>query len=231
MTILSSFAIGFALLFTLIRKPEGGFIALLLKALASLMLVFISVKLLNLAPDAYVGLPALFLLAMFFSLAGDVFIELKATFPSKSFGFLFLGFLSFLAAQVFLISAFISLSDIYYSIFFYGILASAVLHFVFIKFLKYKMQGFVLISVIYTGFLLSVLIQTGVYAYSLNWQTLPMVFFLAALLFALSNAILSQTLFANKNKRPYIIAVHLSYYGAQILYLWTLYFYLLTIES
>lgn len=231
MTILTSFSVVFASLFIWLRKPKGGFVTLLLKTLASAMLVLITVKILNLAPDAYVGLPALFLLAMGFSLAGDVFIDLKATVPSKAFGFLYLGFLSFLAAQVFLMAAFISLSDVYYSIFFYALAISIGLHYIFIKFMKYQMQGFVIMSSIYSAALITVAIQTGIYAYLSNWEIIPLGFFVAALLFTISDAILSQTFFANKNAKIYTIGVHIAYYGAQLLYLWSLYYFILSVKS
>lgn len=227
MAILSSFTILFTALFCWIRKPKGGFISLLLKALATLMLLFMTVKILNIAPDLHIGLPALFLLAMGFSLAGDIFIDLKATIPSKSSSFLLLGFLAFLAAQVFFITTFIALSELYYMLFFYAAIVSAILHFVFVRFLKYEMQGFTFISFVYVAALISAIFQSGVVAYSSDWQLAETGFFVAALVFALSDAILSQTLFANKNTKLYIIGTHIFYYAGQLLYVWSLYYYIL----
>lgn len=161
---------------------------------------------------------------LFFGLLGDIWLDLKWNCPSESDGYMFAGFWCFAAGHVLFLIALIGFSGVSVSnirIIITLILAAVIGIAVGMggKLLALEYGRFKNITMLYGALLIGTTLVSGNLLLQAHGKSLPLfLFFTGAVLFLISDLILSGTYFGKGKDRPKdIIANHICYYAAQFL--------------
>lgn len=196
---------------------------LFLKTGVSLLFVVVAV-IATLSSEKFTLLNAMVILGLVFGLVGDILLDLKYVDVERTKGYSYGGFIVFgighILYMIGLISTYYQKGGVLFIILpIILAIALAVLTILMEKPLKLKYGEYKLISFLYAiclfgtcSFSLFLAIQNHFIIKSLN------LFFIAALLFAASDLVLSGTFFGEGKERPIDFALnYATYYGAQFL--------------
>ena len=211
------------IIFLVFRVKEKRVIAVVFKGLTSLMFIVTALVawLTSKNPTHYFGI--FVLIALFFGLLGDVFLDIKFIDKKHDFLFTSLGFIAFALGHIFFVTGlFIHFFDFGKSFLFLVIpivvaLLLTVVTLLMEKFtaIKYKnMKPFVIAYGFILFFAVSIYFSTALQS---SWQ-IPTVniIFGGLVLFALSDLILNNTYFSTGCNTPlFVITNHVAYYIAQ----------------
>ena len=199
--------------------------ALLLKALVSVLFVAVAVYGAFRSAAAPRALLCPFvLLGLVFGLLGDIWLDLKYVFPEKDEPFTYAGFYSFAVGHVLFLCGMLSVyfpdgKPLYVILPFIGAALMSVGNLVLEKPMKLRFGKLKPTVLLYGVLLFSTLLVSGSLALCYGWRETPLnLIFAGAVLFALSDLILSGTYFGVGKDRPVdIILNYLTYYPAQFL--------------
>lgn len=203
--------------FLIMRVRRGGVPALIVKAVASLF--FITTACAALAVNAgRLSYGLLIIPGLVCGLLGDIWLDLKYVYPKDKDAYLFGGFYSFLTGHFFFIAAIYLnydwtgttlLSSVVPALI--GIAAVAAME----KPMKLDYGRFRPTCLAY-GFVLMTVASSSVVAAAVTGEAAWIVMSAGAVLFLLSDLMLSATYFGQgKDTTAYIVANHLFYYAAQ----------------
>ena len=212
----------FLTVFLRIRVQRANASSLIAKGLASCCFLLLSFTGIPGAKNSY---PLFVTIGLFFGLLGDIWLDLKYNCPEESDRYTFAGFYSFAAGHVFFLIALIRC---------FGEGASAGLHFVLPfalsavcgiaigmggKLLKLDYGRFRNVTMFYGALLISSALISAGLILKTGGQRRPLIlFFIGAVLFLLSDLVLSGTYFGKGKNRPAdIISNPILYYAAQLL--------------
>lgn len=219
----------FLILFLLEKCRRYSIKETIIKGLTSLTFVGLGIH--NFAYLSFHPLGLLVLIGLICGLFGDIFLELKYSHKVHSRFYTYAGFVSFAIGHIFYITGmmlYLYQSYEWYSFvipFTIGIMGGIALLLVE-KPLKLNYGEYKIITVIYTVFLLSMVGTSGYLAISNLFQiTTYNMLFIAGVLFAISDLILSGTYFGIGKERPIdLISNSVTYYAAQFLIAFSLFF-------
>lgn len=161
------------------------------------------------------------ILGLVCGLLGDVWLDFKYAFIEKSDKFTFGGFAFFLAGHLlYLVAIYNTMSFSLISV--YIAIALAAIFALFTVFgerkLGLKLGKFKAISAVYLAILAYFTVIAGGAAVQSSFAKGPVLMFVGALFFLISDFILSGTYFGeNKNTKAYVLWNHIFYYAAQFL--------------
>ena len=222
----------FLTIFLVERVKEKRIIAVIFKGLTSLMFILTALLawMFSIRPTCSFGI--FFLIALFFGLLGDVFLDIK--FITKKYEDLFtrLGFISFGIGHIFFISGL-------FQYYFYGgihvlfiiipaivAFALAIFSLLMEKFMPIRygnMKPFIPTYGVLLFFVTAIYISFSIFY---HWQFMTlMLMSVGFILFAASDLVLNNTYFSKGFDKPiYIIINHVLYYIAQFLIAVSLFF-------
>ncbi|MGI6228911.1 MAG: lysoplasmalogenase family protein [Christensenellales bacterium] len=218
-----------AVLFIIVRIKRGGVLGVITKTLASLFFIAVAVVATLTAKDsgeAYFG--AFIIFGLVFGLVGDIVLDLKIVYPADNDAWTYTGMSSFAVGHVMYLLAFLPLAvklPNLWMIFVFPVLAgllfggAAVLGApkMGLDYGKFKIPS--LIYAFELTFLMSFAFALSIADNFVSKKFILL--FVGALLFLISDLILSQQYFskdASKLKNPVLVAAnHVAYYAAQFL--------------
>ncbi len=210
------------------RDANSGHIALLLKTSSSVLFIITAVVAIYYnRGDVRYGLMTV--LGLVFSMLGDIWLDLKWIYPKDIRYFLYGGFAFFILGHVCYISAMslangFKITDILLCMV-APVVVSLGTQFA-AKPLELDFTGYKFIASLYS-FFLTMTVSTAVTAVRLSKGSYSQIMMLAgAVLFFISDLILSNTYFGkNKTSRSYIIANHSFYYAGQFMIAMSVFFF------
>ncbi|MEG1646312.1 MAG: lysoplasmalogenase [Clostridia bacterium] len=206
--------------FIIVRDKNGGAVPLFLKTFSSILFLLVCALgyLTNPNPDAIPKAYFVFMIiGMSFALIGDILLDLKITYPQDNDTYTYGGMSAFACCHIFYYMATLKKFDFNFIPLVVAV-ASAIAMMLVVKYvMKLKLGKFVWISLIYSGCLALTFFQTCFIAYKLHFNAYSIVFAIGALLFLLSDVILSMTYFDGKDSKIYIVINHSLYYCGQFL--------------
>lgn len=218
--------IGFAVtaftVFSVLRNKKGSYAALAFKIVSSCL--FIGVSLMCFFNNAQIDIWffAFILCGQFFSLAGDILLDLKVIKRERIGPYLYSGMSCFSLCQVFYITALCGYSQFHA----YPLIAALVITPLILLSaygMKIRLKNAFWNSVIY-GFLLCYTVSQSLYMLLVYTDTFSLLFFIGALCFFLSDGVLMLTYFKRMEQRPMIMLNHFLYYVGQFLIAFSLLF-------
>ena len=203
-------------LFLIARDRKGSVRALLLKTTTSFL--FISVAFSSFMVNSSQGAAtffALIIMGLICGLIGDIVLDLKVMYKESSSLYQHGGMVAFLAGHLFYLAALI----IYFGFNWMplvialalAIIIAAVSKFTF----KFNFAEHTVDTYAYTFFLSYMMTQACYAAMTQGFSACTVLLAAGAILFLLSDLVLSMTYYDNKDSRPFIAVNHILYYAAQ----------------
>ena len=210
------------------REANSSHFAVLLKTSSSMLFIMTAIFAVYYNKgDMRYGL--LIALGLVFSMLGDIWLDLKWIYPRDIRYYLYGGFVFFLLGHVCYTSAMGLSSGMTVTEFLPCLIAPAVVSGgtqLAAKPLKLDFTGYKFIVSLYTFFLMMTLSVATTIAFKTKGETSQIMMAVGALLFFLSDLILSNTYFGvNKSSNPYIAANHALYYAGQFMIAMSVFFY------
>lgn len=203
--------------------------AVLIKSIASLF--FIAVSAIGLYKNGYHILTLFVTLGLFLGLLGDIWLDLKYVFREHDLEFSYAGFIAFGIGHILYISGmfleFYHGQNVLYIILPLVIGTAAGFGNIFLdKMMKLNYGKMKIASGVYGATLFSMVLTTLSLSIMTKFQNTTLVmFFIAAILFAASDLILSGTYFGEGKERPVDIITNIvTYYSAQFMIAFSLFF-------
>ena len=208
----------FSFIFCLNRAKGFSIKNLMLKSVSSCCYLLTAVFALLNNPDEYFY-GSLIIFGGALGLCGDIMLDLKGIYKKDESKYLMSGFIFFLIGHVFYSSAIIYRTSMKWWIVLICVGASLIfswLNLLSAKITKVHFGAYRLIVFIYTAFLALTASLAIAAMITTNFSKRYLLLTTGAILFALSDAILSETFFGrNKEKPLYFFTNHLTYYAAQ----------------
>ncbi|MGP1544322.1 MAG: lysoplasmalogenase family protein [Candidatus Fimenecus sp.] len=215
-----TFGIVAVCVFLILRVRRGGIAGTISKAVASFFFVLTCVSASIVSPK-YLGIKAMILLGLVLGMLGDIWLDLKWTYPKDIKPWLYSGFISFMLGHLFFIPAIMFQSKMKPLFIMLSILIAIIIGGIATaleKVMKLNYGSYKLIVFLYA----SVLMCTAVTALFACIQTgfkvsVFIVILIGSVFFAISDLILSGTYFGDKSKNTptSVILNHVTYYIAQ----------------
>ncbi len=156
-----------------------------------------------------------------FGLVGDIMLDLKGVYKQDEKPYLISGFIAFLIGHIFYISAIVYSIKMEWWLVLIGACAACIGGIVTVlsaNLMKVHYGAYRKIVAVYTSFLLGTAIMSGIAMVISGFQKGYIILFIGAILFALSDVILSGTFFGRgKDKKRHYFINHFTYYAAQYL--------------
>ena len=207
-----------ALVFSIVRAKGASVNNLYFKMISSLCFMLIAVVGVIQNPDASL-LGVLIIMGGALGLSGDVALDLKYVYLKDSHPHLIAGFLFFLVGHVFYNAAIILFASLDWIKVLICVAISVVLSFITVqsgKLLKIEYGKYKLIALLY-GLSLVMTTCTSVTAYVITQSKAMLIFAIGAVMFLISDLILSKIYFAKDSVKPVPVCLnHIFYYGGQI---------------
>lgn len=214
--------------FTVKRGLNVTFSDLVLKTVSSLLFVAVALVAIISNPDVNLLFAMMVVAGAVLGLLGDIFLELKWILPKDNESFFKFGFITFMLQHLLLIAAVFICYPMEWMNVLICFVAPAVVLLVSgfaVKITKMDMGKFKVISNAY-GAIASMTFSVGfmtMTTYSMGIAQI--LFFVGAVLFFISDLVLSQIFFTEKGHNRFFVTLnHILYYGAQILIASSLFF-------
>ncbi len=207
-------------LFLWLRVGRGGIPGVISKAAASLFFVLTGISASFFSPDNLFAKAAT-VIGLIFGMLGDIWLDLKATYPKDVKPWLYSGFISFMLGHVFYIISIVSVSNMQPKYTALAIISAVALGKATIsleKLMKLDYGSYKNISFIYASLLICTSITSLIACLGTGSKS-SVLLFIGSLFFLISDLILSNTYFGikSKNEPIWIISNHVTYYAAQYL--------------
>lgn len=206
--------------FLFLRVKKGGTAGLISKAAASLCFIATAFAAMNVNKD-FVLFGSLMGFGLVLGLMGDVWLDLKWVYPKDKDLYLYSGFISFLLCHVLFNAAIYTagaLKPVHFVISAVIAVLISVGNLLLEKPMKLKFGKFRLIVFLYVAFLSLTMASAIVAAIVSGFKPLWVVMSIGAVLFTLSDMVLSGMYFGEgKNTKFNVILNHTLYYAAQFL--------------
>jgi len=203
-------------LFLIVRDRKGSVQALLLKTAASFL--FIAVAFTSYMVNSGPGVATfamLIMMGLVCGLIGDILLDLKVVYKESSSIYLHGGMVAFFAGHLFYLAALL----IYFGFNWIPLAVALVLTVIIVgvsKFvLKFDFAEHSIDTYAYSIVLSYVMTQACYAAITRGYTACTVLLAAGAVLFLLSDLVLSMTYFGNKDSKPFIVANHVLYYAAQ----------------
>lgn len=201
--------------FIWMRDNKGGAKPLVIKLLSSLFFVLTAISAF-IENELNSFLPLLVILGMVFAVGGDVVLDLKITYPADSKIYTTTGMLLFLVTQICYIGALSIVFSTHWAVFIAAILVAAAIMLVSKFLLKFNFGKDIYAASAY-AFMLCATVAQALFVLITAASAFSALFFSGAVLFLLSDALLSLTYFGGDDRKIVIALNHASYYAAQFL--------------
>lgn len=204
--------------FIILRDGNGSVPALILKTITSFMFLATATAafMVNFAADN-ATFYMLIMMGLVCGLIGDIVLDLKIIYKESSSLYQHAGMISFFLGHVFYISALY----IYFGFHWLPLVIAIVIALAIILTSKYVFKFDFKEHTIDTyaySFLLSYMMTQSIYAAIVSSGSSAMIIMaIGAVLFLLSDLVLSMTYYDGKDGKPFIAVNHILYYGAQFL--------------
>ncbi len=210
------------------RDSDSSHFALLLKTSSSMMFIMTAICAVYYNKgDMRYGL--LIALGLVFSMLGDIWLDLKWIYPKDIKYYLYGGFIFFLLGHVCYTSAMGLSNGMALRQFLRCLIMPALVSGgtqLAAKPLKLDFTGYKFITSLYAFFLSMTLSVSSALAVQTHGQVSQVMMAAGALLFFLSDFVLSSTYFGeNKISKPYIVANHALYYAGQFMIAMSVFFF------
>lgn len=210
------------------REANSSHFALLLKTSSSMLFIMTAIFAVYYNKgDMRYGL--LIALGLVFSMLGDIWLDLKWIYPKDVRYYLYGGFVFFLLGHVCYTSAMGLSNGMKVGEFLTCLIAPLAVSVgtqLAAKPMKLDFTGYKFIVSLYTFFLMMTLSVSTVLAFKSHGSTSQVMMSVGALLFFISDLILSNTYFGvNKTSKPYIAANHAFYYAGQFMIAMSVFFF------
>jgi len=205
-------------LFLINRDRSGSVKALLYKTLTSFFFIAVACAsyFSNANPNT-AGFTMLIMMGLVCGLIGDVVLDLKIMYPESSSLYQHGGMISFFIGHLFYLAALIKYFGFSLIPLEIALGLAVVMVGVSTFVLKYDFKEHSIDSYLYSLVLSYMMTQACYSAISRNYSVDTVLLAAGSVLFVLSDLILLKTYYENKDSRPFIIANHVLYYGAQFL--------------
>lgn len=215
------------LIFLIVRVKKGGTPGLYTKSIASFFFIATALAATN-HNKTFIGFASLIILGLVLGMLGDIWLDLKWIQLEKKDTYLYWGFISFLIGHLFYIGAIYmhspwTLGSILAAV--AGALVIAVIATLMEKPLKMNYGKFRFILFLYSLVLSFTVTSSIVTAVITNGETVWVIMSVGAVLFILSDLVLSGIYFAEGKNTPLNVVVnHVLYYAAQFIMASTIFF-------
>ena len=203
-------------LFLVYRDRRGSIRALLCKTVTSFMFISAAVASFMATPDPGVAAFAMLItMGLVCGLIGDILLDLKIVYRESSSLYQHGGMVAFIAGHVFYLAALI----MYFGFSWIPLVVGLVLAMAIVgvsKFvLKFNFAEHTIDTYVYSFVLAYMMAQACYAAVTQGFAASTVLLAVGAILFLLSDLVLSMTYYDNRDSRAFIAVNHILYYGAQ----------------
>lgn len=203
-------------LFLVNRDRNGSVKALLYKTLASFLFIVTAFAsfMVNPCPCAAV-FAALIMMGLVCGLIGDILLDLKIMYKESSSLYQHGGMAAFFAGHLFYLAALIAYFGFNWIPLVIAVILAAVIICVSKFVFKFNFAEHTVDTYAYSFVLAYMMTQACYAAVNQGYIACTVLLAVGAILFLLSDLVLSMTYYDNKDSRPYIAVNHILYYAAQ----------------
>ncbi|MFA7247849.1 MAG: lysoplasmalogenase family protein [Dehalococcoidia bacterium] len=203
-------------LFLVNRDRNGSVKALLYKTLASFLFIVTAFAsfMVNPCPCAAV-FAALIMMGLVCGLIGDILLDLKIMYKESSSLYQHGGMAAFFAGHLFYLAALIAYFGFSWIPLVIAVILAAVIICVSKFVFKFNFAEHTVDTYAYSFVLAYMMTQACYAAVNQGYIACTVLLAVGAILFLLSDLVLSMTYYDNKDSRPYIAVNHILYYAAQ----------------
>lgn len=224
LTFIISLVIGIIsiIIFLLVRIFKGGIPGIISKTVASFFFI-VTCLLASLSSMQFFEIKTLILVGLLFGMLGDIWLDLKVTYPKDNKYWLYSGFISFMIAHLFYITAIVQISKLKIEFVFLTLIISLICSGISMsleKLMRVNYGRYKPIIFLYATFLISTTITSLIACFKTSFTNSNLIILLfGGIFFLISDLILSVTYFGDKSKSApiYIALNHITYYAAQYL--------------
>lgn len=201
------------------RRKGFSVDTLIFKVIASLCFILCGVAAMLLSGNVAYG--GLIVFGGVLGLCGDAFLDMKGIYPDSRVKYMYSGFISFLVAHIFYVSAMLMVNRLKLTHIIICVVISLVISAANLfgeKLLKLDYECFKVIMFVY-GFILFMTFSVSITSFIVNGFSFSrLVMMIGAILFTLSDVILNNTYFGKGCDGPmWYFSNHITYYYGQIL--------------